>query len=175
MRPESSETVYEGRQIDVVVERWSGRDREIVKHPGSVAVVAVDGHRRVILVRQLREPPRTQLLELPAGTLEEGEEPLETAQRELAEETGLHARRWRELGAYWPSPGFLDERMHLFAAEDVEEGDRGPHPDADETVEVVRWPLAELERRLGDLRDLKTIAGLLLYLRVADASADAAP
>lgn len=164
MKPDRSETVFDGKQFDVVLEEWEGRDREIVRHPGSVAVVAVDGEGRVTLVRQLREPARTELLELPAGTLEEGEEPLATAQRELAEECGLGGGEWRELGTFWTSPGFLDERMTLFSAEGVEPlGEQ--KLDEDERVELVRLEVAELEDRLGDLEDLKTIAGLLLYLR----------
>jgi ADP-ribose pyrophosphatase len=164
MKPDRSETVFDGKQFDVVLEEWEGRDREIVRHPGSVAVVAVDGEGRVTLVRQLREPARTELLELPAGTLEEGEEPLATAQRELAEECGLGGGEWRELGTFWTSPGFLDERMTLFSAEGVEPlGEQ--KLDEDERVELVRLEVAGLEDRLGDLEDLKTIAGLLLYLR----------
>lgn len=164
MKPDRSETVFDGKQFDVVLEEWEGRDREIVRHPGSVAVVAVDGEGRVTLVRQLREPARTELLELPAGTLEEGEEPLATAQRELAEECGLGAGEWRELGTFWTSPGFLDEQMTLFSAEGVEPlGEQ--KLDDDERVELVRLEVAGLEDRLGDLEDLKTIAGLLLYLR----------
>ena len=164
MKPDRSETVFDGKQFDVVLEEWEGRDREIVRHPGSVAVVAVDGEGRVTLVRQLREPARTELLELPAGTLEEWEEPLATAQRELAEECGLGGGEWRELGTFWTSPGFLDERMTLFSAEGVEPlGEQ--KLDEDERVELVRLEVAGLEDRLGDLEDLKTIAGLLLYLR----------
>ena len=104
--PQSSRRGYDGKLFDVVIEEWDGREREIVDHPGSTAIVAVhDG--AVVLVRQLREPARKQLLELPAGTLEDGEEPLASAQRELAEEVGLHGGRWRLLGGFWTSPGFL--------------------------------------------------------------------
>jgi ADP-ribose pyrophosphatase len=161
-RPQSSRIAYVGRLFDVVIEEWDGREREIVQHRGSTAVVAVhDG--AVVLVRQLREPARKQLLELPAGTLEDGEEPLASAQRELAEEVGLHGGRWRELGGFWTSPGFLREYMHVFVAEDLEAGDSDP--DDDEEVEIVRWPVAEIAERIGRLEDAKTIAGLLLYLR----------
>lgn len=160
--PRASRIGYDGKLFDVVVEDWDGREREIVEHPGSTAVVAVhDG--AVVLVRQLREPTRKPLLELPAGTLEEGEEPLASAQRELAEEVGLHGGRWRELGGFWTSPGFLREYMHVFVAEDLEAGESDP--DEDEDVEIVRWPLGELAERIGELEDGKTIAGLLLYLR----------
>ena len=160
--PSATKSVYDGKQFDVVVETWGERAREIVRHPGATAIVAVDCDGCVTLVQQLREPARKELLELPAGTLEEGEDPLTTAQRELAEETGLHGGRWRELGAFFTTPGFCNERMHVFLAEDVERGDADPEKDED--VAVVRWPLSELEQRLDELEDGKTLAGLLLYL-----------
>jgi ADP-ribose pyrophosphatase len=128
-----------------------------------VAVVAVDGDDRVVLVRQQREPARAALLELPAGTREPGEEPLATAQRELAEETGLRGGRWRELARFWTSPGFLREEMVLFLAEDAEEGEAAL--DDDEDVELVRIPVTALAGRLGEFRDAKTLVGLLLLLR----------
>ena len=165
MRPRSTEIVFAGKQFDVVVENWGDRERQIVRHPGSVAIVAVDRGGRVVLVRQTREVARGKLLELPAGTLDDGEQPLASARRELQEETGLHGGRWRELGAFWTSPGFLDERMHLFAAEDVDEGDA--RPEDDEDVELVRWPVDSVRARLAELEDAKTIAGLLLYLETA--------
>ncbi len=160
--PWSSRNVYDGKLVDVVVEEWGGREREIVEHPGSTSIVAVhDG--AVVLVRQLREPARKPLLELPAGTLEDGEEPLTSAQRELAEEVGLHGGHWRELGGFWTSPGFLREYMHVFLAEELEAGEADP--DDDEEVDIVRWPVAEIAERIDELEDAKTIAGLLLYLR----------
>jgi ADP-ribose pyrophosphatase len=161
--PDSSRTVYDGKQFDVVVERWGDRDREIVVHPGSTAIVAIDREGSVALVRQTREPARKQLLELPAGTLEPNEEPLASARRELEEEVGLRGGEWRELGVVYTTPGFCNERMHLFLAEDVERGDASPEEDED--VEIVRWRVSDLEARLGELEDAKTIAGLLLYLR----------
>src|SRR3954469_10743048 len=99
MKPDERRRVYDGKLFDVVVERWEEHEREIVEHPGAVAIVAVDGERTVTLVRQLREAARKHLLELPAGTIDEGEEPLATAQRELEEETGLTGGTWTELGA----------------------------------------------------------------------------
>jgi ADP-ribose pyrophosphatase len=160
--PESSRTVYDGKQVDVVVERWGEHDREIVEHPGSTAIVAID-EGCVVLVRQLREPARKRLLELPAGTLEAGEKPLASAKRELEEEVGLRGGDWSELGAFYTTPGFCNERMHVFLAENAERGDASPEEDED--VEIVRWPLAEVPARIAELEDAKTIAGLLLYLR----------
>jgi ADP-ribose pyrophosphatase len=160
--PERSRRVYDGDLFDVVLEVWDGREREIVDHPGATAIVAIDGDGCVTLVRQQREAVRQRLLELPAGTLEAGEEPLASAQRELAEEVGLHGGRWRELGAFYTTPGFCRERMHVFLAEDVVRG--AASPEEDEDLEVVRWPVAEIRQRIGELEDAKTIAGLLLYL-----------
>jgi ADP-ribose diphosphatase len=114
-------------------------------------------------VRQRREAARKELLELPAGTLEEGEEPLESARRELAEETGLSGGAWRELTAFYTTPGFCRERMHLFAAEGVQRGSASP--EEDEQLELVHWRLDEVAERLGEIEDAKTLAGLLLYLR----------
>jgi ADP-ribose pyrophosphatase len=161
--PDSARSVYEGRLLGLTVEQWGEHEREIVEHPGAVAVVAVDGEGYVTLVRQLREPARKRLLELPAGTAEPGEAPLETAQRELREECGLSGGEWRELAAFWTTPGFCRERMHVFAAEGVVRGEAAPEPD--EELELVRWPLAEVGERLHEIEDAKTLAGLLLYLR----------
>jgi ADP-ribose pyrophosphatase len=163
MEPHSSETVYRGSLIDVVVERWGERVREIVTPPDAVAIVAVDGDGQVALVRQLREAARAELLELPAGGVEPGETPLQCAQRELAEETGLTGGTWRRAASFYTTPGFCRERMDVFFAEDVESG--RPAPVADERFEHVRVPLAELDRLLPQIEDAKTLAGLLLYLR----------
>ena len=162
MTPDDSRTVYDGNLFDVTVERWGEHEREIVEHPGAVAIVAVDGDDTVALVRQRREAARKLLLELPAGTLEEGESPLESARRELEEETGLTGGTWRELAAFYTTPGFCRERMHLFAAEGVERGDA--RPEDDEDLEVVRWRVDEIPGRLPEIEDAKTLAGLLLYL-----------
>lgn len=138
--------------------------KEIVDHPGSVAVVAVDTERRLWLVRQWRQPAKKQLLELPAGTREEGEDPLETAKRELEEECGLVGGEWRELVSGWTTPGFVREHMTLYLAEGVEP--RGEQDlDESEDVELVTWPVGEIAERFGELDDMKTQLGLLLYLR----------
>jgi ADP-ribose pyrophosphatase len=152
----------------VTVEQWGEHEREIVEHPGAVAVVAVDREGMVALVRQRREAARKELLELPAGTLEEGEQPLESARRELAEETGLTGGTWRELAAFYTTPGFCRERMYLFTAEDVEHGSASP--EADEELELVRWRVDDIAERLVEIEDAKTLVGLLLYLRETEAA-----
>lgn len=163
MKPDETRTAYRGTLVDVTVERWGDHDREIVEHPGSVTIVAVDGDRRVALVRQFREAARRALLELPAGGLAEGEEPLASAQRELREETGLTGGTWRELAAFYTTPGFCREQMRVFVAEGVEPGEASPA--ADENLELEFWPVDDVEARLGELEDAKTITGLLLYVR----------
>jgi ADP-ribose pyrophosphatase len=165
VRPDSASTVYDGKLVDVTIERWGDNEREIVEHPGAVAIVAIDVDGMVTLVRQLREPARAELVELPAGTLEEGEAPLETAKRELAEEAGLTGGRWRQLASFYTTPGFCREYMHLFLAEDLDVGEA--RQQADEAIELVRVPRARVEELLPELEDAKTLAGLLLYLRQA--------
>jgi ADP-ribose diphosphatase len=165
MRPNAARTVYDGKLIDVTLELWGENEREIVEHPGAVAIVPVDAEGGLVLVRQLREPARAQLLELPAGTLEKGESPLATAKRELAEETGLSGGRWRELASFYTTPGFCREYMHLFLAEDLDAGEA--QQEADEAIELVRIPRDALETILVEIEDAKTLVGLLLYLRQA--------
>jgi len=162
VKPDESRMVYDGKLFDVTIERWGDHEREIVEHPGAVAIVAVDTDGMVALVRQRREAARKELLELPAGTLEEGEQPLDSARRELEEETGLTGGAWRELAAFYTTPGFCRERMHLFAAEGVESGPASP--EADEQLELIRWRVQDVAARLGEIEDAKTLAGLLLYL-----------
>jgi len=163
LKPDDSRTVYDGKLFDVTVERWGDHEREIVEHPGAVAIVAVDSDGMVALVRQRREAARKLLLELPAGTLEDGESPLESARRELEEETGLTGGSWRELAAFYTTPGFCRERMHVFAAEGVERGTASPEDDED--LELVYWRVDDIAERLGEIEDAKTLAGLLLYLQ----------
>ena len=163
MKPDSSRTAWQGKLLSVTLEQWGDNEREIVEHPGAVVIVAVDREDNIALVRQLREATRKHLVELPAGTLDADEEPLAAAKRELAEETGLTGGRWREVTKFFTAPGFCRELMTLFVAEGVEPGEASP--EADEELELVRWPAAEIEQRLGEVEDAKTIAGLLLYLR----------
>ena len=159
MKPDGSKTVYDGKLIDVVVERWGDHEREIVDHPGAVAIVAVDSEGMLTLVRQRREAVRARLLEIPAGTLEAGETPLECARRELAEETGLTGGSWREAATFYTTPGFCRERMYLFFAEDLERGESSP--ESDEELEVVRWPTSEIATNVAAIEDAKTIQGCL--------------
>ena len=165
-----SERVYEGKIIAVrvdTVELPSGREtrREIVEHSGATAIVAVDSEGDVLLVRQYRKPVERALLEIPAGGIEAGEDPLECARRELAEETGFAAVRWDKLGLFFTTPGFCTEDMHVFLATGLRPVEGSA--DFDETIELVRCPLSTVPELIasGEICDAKSIAGLLLALR----------
>ena len=151
--------VFEGKLITVEVEDG----KEIVRRAAAAAIVAVDAQQRVLLVRQERPAIGGKVLELPAGLVDPGEEPLTAAKRELREETGLHGGEWVEAATVFSSPGFTDERIHLFLATRLEEGDSDL--DDGEELEVVRVPASELSGLLAEVEDVKTLAGLLLYLR----------
>ena len=162
-----SRTAWEGRIATVRVDSFRYDDgeeaeREIVEHPGSVAIVAHDDER-IFLVRQPREAVGEEaLLELPAGKLdEEGEGALETAKRELAEEIGKGARSWERLTSFYLSPGFADEECTLFRATDLY--DERADADENERIEVVEAPLEELDDLIRECRDAKTLAGLLWF------------
>jgi len=151
---------YDGKQIEVVVEDG----KELVLHGPAVAIVAIDEDDTVTFVRQKRVGAHGKLLEIPAGNVEDGEEPLATAQRELREETGLRGGDWTEVARVYSSPGFCDERVHIFLARGVTHGDASP--EGSEDIELVRVPVAEIEGLIPEVEDAKTLAGLLLYLRL---------
>jgi 8-oxo-dGTP pyrophosphatase MutT (NUDIX family) len=164
-QPLGGETVYEGQIITVARERFRYPDgdevqRDVVHHPGAVAIVAIDGDA-VILVRQPREAVgERDLLELPAGRLDgDGETPLQTAQRELEEEVGKAADHWEPVKRFYTSVGVLDEEIHLFLATGLHDEHRDSGEN--ERIEIVRWPLADLDRAIEDNRDAKTLIGLL--------------
>lgn len=160
------ETVYDGSFISLEVARFRYPDgdeveRAIVRHPGAVGVVCHDDEH-LVLVRQPREAVGDpDVLELPAGKLEEGEDVMTTAQRELAEEVGLAAEHWEPLTSYWSSVGVMDEEVHVVYATGLRE-EHGAEAEEHERIEVVRWPLADLDGALAATKDAKTIIGLLL-------------
>jgi 8-oxo-dGTP pyrophosphatase MutT (NUDIX family) len=161
-----SEEIWRGKIATVRVDRFrydddgDEADREIVGHPGAVAIVAHDGEE-LFLVEQPREPVDEQaLLELPAGKLdEEGEGPLETAKRELAEEIGKGAREWKHLTTVYGSPGFSDEEFHVYLATGLY--DESAEAEENERIEIKRVPLAELDDVIREVKDSKTLIGLL--------------
>jgi ADP-ribose pyrophosphatase len=167
----SSRPIYKGRVVSVRVDevslcRGGTATREVVEHPGAVVIIALDDEARVYLVRQYRHPIRRMLLELPAGSLEPGEEPLTAAKRELREEVGLEAGEWRVLGSFFSSPGFVNEHLHVFLARQLVQVDTDP--DEDEELTVVRRALTELSCRLDEIPDAKSLAALYLLEREPD-------
>jgi ADP-ribose diphosphatase len=163
------ETRYEGRIVSVREETFRYPDgetaeREVVVHPGAVAVVAHDDEH-VYLVRQPREPvEEPALLELPAGKLDtDGETPLEAMKRELVEEIGMEADEWRELKRIYTSPGFAREEVWIYVASSLRAVEHEPDPG--ERIEIVRWPMGELTDAIDECKDSKTLIGLLLFER----------
>ncbi len=164
--PIGAEVKWEGKIVRVGVERFrypDGREatREKVWHPGAVGVIAVDDEH-LWLTRQPREAAgQRDSLEIPAGKLDvAGEEPLATAQRELAEEIGKRAERWEELLAFYTSPGFTDERVWLFLARDLSDAPE-TEVDEDEQIEIVPWPLARIDDAIAQCEDSKSLIALL--------------
>lgn len=160
-------SIYRGRVIHLVKEKVTlanGRttDLEFVEHPGAAAIVALDEAEHVVLVRQYRHALGRYIWEIPAGTLDGAEPPLECARRELAEETGLAAADWRELTAITPVPGYSDERIHLFLATGLRPASQ--HLDPDEVLSVHRVTLTEAASMIlrGEIADAKSICGILL-------------
>ena len=164
IEPLGGEEPFEGSQFSVRVERFRHADgeeveREYVHRVDAAAIVAHDDEH-VWLVRQPREAIVQYTLELPAGKLdEEGESALQTAQRELAEEIGHSAEHWEEIECYHPSSGYSDELVHIFAATGLRSND-DHQPDASERIEIVRWPLADLDAAIAATNDAKTLIGL---------------
>lgn len=167
-----SEVVWEGRIATARVDEFRYADgttakREVVAHPGAVAVLAHDD-RFLYLVRQPREAVgEERLLELPAGKLDaEDEGPVETAKRELAEEIGKAASRWEELKSFYTSPGFADERVWVYVATDL--SDASAEADEEERIEIVPWPLDDLDGAIELCEDAKSLVGLLLLRRMRE-------
>jgi len=162
----TSEQVFDGRLLKVyrdTVELANGKSalREIIRHPGGVAMLPLDSEGNVYLVRQFRYPYGKVILEVPAGKLEYGEEPFPAAKRELSEEIGAEAEQWTDLGVTLPSPGYTDEKLHLYLAQGLTFGQ--VHPDEDEFLEIVKMPFSEAAAMAmdGRLKDGKTVMALL--------------
>lgn len=166
----SSERVYSGRVVRLRVDRVrlepGGRlaRREVVEHPGAVALVPLTADGQVVLVRQYRYAAGRELLEIPAGTLEPGEDPETCARRELEEETGRRARSLEHLASVFTSPGFCSEQIHIYLARLEDKPGGEPHPDEDERLLIESMPLEEaLAWALGGrLTDAKSIVGLAM-------------
>ena len=169
------QTTHRGRLFNVELMTWTdsaGRTvrREVVRHPGAVLVVPLLDDNRLVLVSNYRVAVAGRLLELPAGTLEAGEEPRAAAARELEEETGYRAGRIRPLAEFYTSPGFCDELMRVFVAEDLEHVGQRLEPHEDIEVEIVGADEALSMIDDGRIQDGKSIAGLLMWARRPDRS-----
>ena len=138
--------------------------RFIVRHPGSAVMLAVDAQERILLVKQFRLPAEQELWELPAGRLDPGEEPLAAAQRELREETGFQAKTWTALVSFWPSPGYVGEKMNIFLARDLTAGKQQPMDD--ERIQLQWFTVAQVGEmiRRAEIQDGKTIVGYFTWL-----------
>ena len=164
----SSEVKFDGKLIQVTydIADVNGKEawREVVHHPGASAVVAIDEDNRIIMEKQFRYALNDYLLEIPAGKLDKGEDPLVCAKRELEEETGIIASEWISLGTIATSPGFCNEVIHLFVAKGLSKGEI--HWDEDEYVEVERYTFDELLQRIKEekIKDSKSLSTLLLAM-----------
>jgi ADP-ribose pyrophosphatase len=173
----SSEVVYQGPLFRVLHDKLiepGGKpsERDVIRHNGSVVILAIDSSKSkknpwIVIERQYRHAANQFLWELPAGKLEAGEDPLLGAQRELAEETGYHAKNWKPLVEYYASPGFLGESMKVFLAEGLQAGDA--HPEDDEDIEFRLVKLSEVLKMIekGAILDGKTLTSVLLFARLA--------
>ena len=163
----ASEYLYQGRIVKLRIDQVRTLTvleviREIVEHPGAVAIVALDDRQRVVLVKQYRHAVRAMTIEIPAGTMEPNEDPLEAAQRELREETGFTAERFDPIGSIHPAPGWSTEYIHLYLATGLTPGPTATEPD--ESIELLRVPLPDAVDmiRSGSIDDGKSVSALLL-------------
>lgn len=168
-----STRIYDGKVVNLRVDTVELPDkkyskREIIEHAGAAAVVPLTEDRRVILVKQFRKPVEEVLYEIPAGKLETKESPEKCALREMAEETGYTAGSLEKIISYYASPGFSNEIIHVYVAKNLTEGKA--RPDEDEYLEVIAVPLDEALAMIhrGQIRDSKTIVGLLMVAQPKD-------
>ena len=164
-----SETIYNGRVFDVRIDKIkydSGNEsiREIAVHNGGAVVLAINDNDEILFVKQYRHPFDDYLIELPAGKLEPNEEPLKCAVRELEEETGMIAGKITKLGAIATTPGFCTELLHIYLAEELQEG-KTNREEGEYGMSVIKMSLQEAEKKItnGEIFDAKTLAGILYY------------
>ena len=167
----SSEAVFEGHLLKIYVNKVQLPDgrharREVIRHQGAVAVVPFDDENNVLLVRQYRAGIDRDIIEIPAGLLEAGENPAACAERELREETGYRPRTLEALGGYYVAPGYTNEYIHLYLAHDLESAPLAQ--DSEEFLELIRLPFAEALAMVesGEISDSKTIIALLKVARM---------
>jgi ADP-ribose pyrophosphatase len=160
--------VFEMVQERVTLENGVTTELDVIRHPGASAMIPMPDPETVILLRQYRHAVGGYIWEIPAGTLEPGEDPLDGAKREIVEEIGFSAERWEKLGEIVPVPGYADERIHLFLAASLRPAEQ--NLDADEVIDVHSFPLAAVWTMVdnGEIQDAKTLGGLLHLSRRRD-------
>ena len=163
-----SKKIYEGKILDLIVsdvelDNGMVAKREIVKHNGAVAIVAITDDKKILMVRQYRVAVEKDVLEIPAGLIEENEQPEKTALRELKEETGYTAKSIIKIHDYYTSPGFTNEKVYIYLATDLTKGEQDL--DDEESLEVEKFHISDLENLLKESEDSKTIIGLLYLSR----------
>jgi ADP-ribose pyrophosphatase len=171
MKITSSKEVYSSKIFRVTEDEasdgkgWSIK-RSLVRHPGSAVMIAVDHKDRVLLVRQYRLPAGQYLWEIPAGRIDAGETAAQAAKRELIEETGLRAKKWKKLTTFYPSPGYVEEKMTIYLAKDLTQGDS--HPMDDERIEAKWFTKKELTEaiRKNKIVDAKTMIAFLYWAKL---------
>lgn len=163
-----TEVIFEGRVVklqvdDVTLPNGEQSKRELIKHPGAVAIIALTEDQKLVLVKQYRKPLEKSILEIPAGKLEPGEEPEVTAKRELEEETGYTTHHLEYLTSFYTSPGFADELLYIYFADQLIVADNKKPLDEDEFIEIVEVPIENLEERVinQEIHDAKTMYALL--------------
>ncbi len=160
--------IYKGHVIQLKLETYKFENRtkttEIIHHSGAVVIVPIDPNGKILLVQQWRRAVHEITIELPAGTLESEEDPLNCAQRELQEETGFGARKITPLGGFYSAPGYCDEYLHLFLAEELYSSPL--EPDDDEAIDILSVSVKEAKHLIeqNKIRDAKSVAGILRYL-----------
>jgi ADP-ribose pyrophosphatase len=162
--------VYDGKKVRLEVHHLENGDgqrikKELVVHPGAVVILPFIDADTIILIRNRRYTVGQVLIELPAGTLEKGEGPMNAAGRELQEETGYLATRLKPMGTLFPSPGILTEKMFLFAAYDLEKTQQALEADEDIEVQLQKWDEVIQMIQFGEIQDAKTVAAVLMYDR----------
>lgn len=169
-----TKVIYEGKVVqlqvdDVLLPNGKEAKRELIKHPGAVAIIPITKNKKIVMVEQYRKPLEKSIIEIPAGKLEKGESPEITAVRELEEETGYTTKKLTKVTSFYTSPGFADEIMHIYVSDELEKLDFPPALDEDEFVEIHELTLAEAKQYIQEQRihDAKTIYAIL-YLELQE-------
>ncbi|MDY0405643.1 NUDIX hydrolase [Virgibacillus sp. 179-BFC.A HS] len=169
-----TEKIFSGKVVNLQVDKVLLPDgntatRELIKHPGAVAVIALNNDHKIVFVKQYRKPCERSLVEIPAGKLEPGEDPVQAAKRELEEETGYQAKELEYVTSFYSSPGFADELLHIYLATDIEKATHPLQGDADEFIEILELTLQQAKQYVAQQKicDAKTNYAVL-YMELAE-------